>query len=87
MGIGEGTRARVVLTDAYRPAFSSLGYFAVHIAPCLLFQVVQSPPARLILNGCVKSLSLVAVLKGPEPPTAFRLRDGYLMKFLTFDRY
>jgi len=48
--------------------FSSQPHLAVQIAPRFLFQAVQGQPTDLILNGCIESLGLVCVLKGPEPP-------------------
>jgi len=73
--------------DTYRFRFSSFGCLAVHITPCFLFQLVQSQPAHLALNGWEESPGLVSVLKRPEPPSTPRLGDGYLIEFFAFDRY
>jgi hypothetical protein len=75
------------LRDAYRFGFSSLACLAIHIAPCFLFQPVQSQPARLILNGCIEFFGIIGALKCPESPTTSWLRDRHLMKFFAFDRY
>jgi hypothetical protein len=55
--------------------FSSQPHLAVQIAPRFLFQAVQGQPTDLILNGCIESLGLVCVLKGPEPPPASGRKD------------
>src|SRR4029077_17529291 len=84
---GKHGTASSSLVNTYCFRFNSLGCLAVHTTPCFLFQAVQSQPADLVLNGRVKSLGFGLVLKGPEPGSFSRLRDGHLMKFFAFDSY